>query len=199
MKTEQHRRKASISITLPSPMLSLGWIHSSTQPCIQRADFLLHVLILLVYYLIIKSNGFIYKEFVFTDYIVHFKGTKTWFSIYFPSFHSVVLKPQWAAESQGDVWQSEGDLGICILNKYFIRWRWNTITWSVQSILHLLVMRLSVCHSEVDCCARMGGGRWKHLYKPVIQVLIDKVLIVCCTEYKLIRSSNNHGYILSLY
>ena len=41
---------------------------------------------------------------------------------------------------------------------------------------------VSVCHSEVGCCTRTGAGRRQCLYKPVIQVLIDKVLIVCCTE-----------------
>lgn len=163
-------------------MLSLGWIHSSIQPCIQRADFLLHALILLVYYLIIKSNGFIYKEFVFTGYIVHFKGTKTWFSIYFPSFHSVVLKPQWAAESQGDVWQSWGRPGDLHFKQvlYQTEMKHNHMVFPVNSALGGDV--LSLCHSEVDHGTRMGGAGWKHLYKPVIQILIDKVLIVCCTE-----------------
>jgi hypothetical protein len=42
--------------------------------------------------LLIKPNCFIGKAFVLTDYIVHFKGTNTIFSIYFPSFYPTVLK-----------------------------------------------------------------------------------------------------------
>lgn len=94
---ESHRRQNSIGEEQAYPSYSHtgSTLNSFTPSAIcSMSKTLLSSSHALIYCWIIKPNCFIYKEFVFTGYIVHFKGTTILSSIYFPSSHSVVLKPQ---------------------------------------------------------------------------------------------------------
>lgn len=180
-KAEQHRREAGISSCSHSESMLNSFIKLATS---SMSRYLLSSLHVLIYCLIITPNCFIWKEFVFTDYIIRFKGIKMLSSVYFPFSHSVVLKPLWAPESRGKFDNHEGGLEICISNKHSLRWRWSTITHRHGASCQFCTWwwSVDVCHSEVDSCTKMGGGRSLHFYKPVVQVLVNKALGVSHAE-----------------
>lgn len=142
---ESHRRQNSIGEkqAYPSCSHTESTLNSFIQSAIcSTSKSLLSSSHALIYCWIIKPNCFMHKEFVFTGYIVHFKGTTILSSIYFPSSYSVVPKPQWESESWSKFDSHGGGLGVCISNKHFLRKRWSTMAGArfIWSLLRIVVI-----------------------------------------------------------